>query len=298
MHNFPAAHSMDTEWFAVDADGNIGIFDSGEGGAIPESNTIFRVDAIKKGLDCAWLDDIHDLFWEWSKESDDRVINLNIPAIDILKGLGIDSWKPSSDVETTKKVRPKILPPSTSTPWVDEQEISNSKSVGSWGCADTHWLLVIAKIEADIFKILKNHSLRNRDYIVHFSGEPALIFLPHCPSTTLQMLFEKGYVHYAVPLKAYRNGLATLLGFFSYWHDYSSPFPYECDGQPIYPLKLDDLPEKLQDVVTWNWFDQARFSENRKLQPIEYMRCNTWGRTKWWVDTQGSEREGHPHDRS
>ncbi len=31
----PAAHSMDTDWFAVDALGQIGVFDSGEGGGVP-----------------------------------------------------------------------------------------------------------------------------------------------------------------------------------------------------------------------------------------------------------------------
>jgi hypothetical protein len=31
----PAAHSMDTVWFAVDADGCVGVFDSWEGGAVP-----------------------------------------------------------------------------------------------------------------------------------------------------------------------------------------------------------------------------------------------------------------------
>lgn len=36
MLDFPAAHSMDTEWFAINADGNIGAFDSGEGGAVPQ----------------------------------------------------------------------------------------------------------------------------------------------------------------------------------------------------------------------------------------------------------------------
>jgi hypothetical protein len=35
MKDYPAAHSMDTEWFAVDADGNVGIFDSSEDGAVP-----------------------------------------------------------------------------------------------------------------------------------------------------------------------------------------------------------------------------------------------------------------------
>ncbi len=34
----PAAHSMDTAWFAVDAHGHIGVFDSGEGGGVPEAH--------------------------------------------------------------------------------------------------------------------------------------------------------------------------------------------------------------------------------------------------------------------
>ncbi len=32
----PAAHSMDTAWFGVDADGNLALFDTGEAGAFPE----------------------------------------------------------------------------------------------------------------------------------------------------------------------------------------------------------------------------------------------------------------------
>jgi hypothetical protein len=34
--DFPAAHSMDTEWFAVDAAGHVAFFDSGEDGHVPE----------------------------------------------------------------------------------------------------------------------------------------------------------------------------------------------------------------------------------------------------------------------
>jgi hypothetical protein len=33
--DYPAAHSMDTAWFAVDADGSVGRFQSGESGAVP-----------------------------------------------------------------------------------------------------------------------------------------------------------------------------------------------------------------------------------------------------------------------
>jgi hypothetical protein len=35
--DFPAAHSMDTMWFAVDAQGHIGSFNTGEAGALPDS---------------------------------------------------------------------------------------------------------------------------------------------------------------------------------------------------------------------------------------------------------------------
>jgi len=33
--DYPAAHSMDTWWFAVDAEGYVAVFDSGECGAVP-----------------------------------------------------------------------------------------------------------------------------------------------------------------------------------------------------------------------------------------------------------------------
>lgn len=33
--DFPAAHSMDTAWFAVDREGNVAVFDTGEAGAVP-----------------------------------------------------------------------------------------------------------------------------------------------------------------------------------------------------------------------------------------------------------------------
>lgn len=33
--DFPAAHSMDTTWFAIDQEGNLGIFESRENGPVP-----------------------------------------------------------------------------------------------------------------------------------------------------------------------------------------------------------------------------------------------------------------------
>src|SRR5262245_21233479 len=36
--DFPAAHSMDATWFAVDRDGHVGVFESGEPGAVPKKS--------------------------------------------------------------------------------------------------------------------------------------------------------------------------------------------------------------------------------------------------------------------
>jgi hypothetical protein len=36
--NLPAAHSMDTEWFAIDDHGHVAVFDSGEGGGVPHAH--------------------------------------------------------------------------------------------------------------------------------------------------------------------------------------------------------------------------------------------------------------------
>ena len=37
--DYPAAHSMDTTWFAMDIDGHVAVFDSGEPGAVPAGAT-------------------------------------------------------------------------------------------------------------------------------------------------------------------------------------------------------------------------------------------------------------------
>lgn len=50
MKDYPAAHSMDTTWFAVDADGKVGRFESSEDGAVPLAAAL------------AWVDPSFDVF--------------------------------------------------------------------------------------------------------------------------------------------------------------------------------------------------------------------------------------------
>lgn len=57
---YPAAHSMDSGWFAVDDDGNVAHFDTGEGGAMPAAAELVTGEASAMGEDgwafvMAWL---------------------------------------------------------------------------------------------------------------------------------------------------------------------------------------------------------------------------------------------------
>ena len=48
--DFPAAHSMDTEWFAVDADGQVALFISGENGSVPDDVLPGDIDEVLEAL--------------------------------------------------------------------------------------------------------------------------------------------------------------------------------------------------------------------------------------------------------
>jgi hypothetical protein len=48
--DFPAAHSMDTEWFAVDRDGQVALFLTGENGSMPKRAQAVSMDEVLRAL--------------------------------------------------------------------------------------------------------------------------------------------------------------------------------------------------------------------------------------------------------
>jgi hypothetical protein len=85
--DFPAAHSMDTEWFAVDAEGNVGLFDSSEDGAVPnraatlggaaepsfDAYTFYAGVAARRFAAGAWEHTDHDRSWCATQEAAERI---------------------------------------------------------------------------------------------------------------------------------------------------------------------------------------------------------------------------------
>lgn len=66
MDDFPAAHSMDTTWFAVDEAGHLGMFGSGENGHVPD---LAEIDDLARVL---WsrlhANQAEEDFWELEEE--------------------------------------------------------------------------------------------------------------------------------------------------------------------------------------------------------------------------------------
>lgn len=60
--DFPAAHSMDTEWFAVDKDGHVAYFETGEDGSVPNGATEVNLSEVLRALGSKLSEDDFESF--------------------------------------------------------------------------------------------------------------------------------------------------------------------------------------------------------------------------------------------
>jgi len=105
MKDFPAAHSMDTNWFAVDADGYIGYFDSSEGGAVPNT--------WKKAFQETKIEYSEDFLIAWKRSISSNVIeiktskDLTIGLLDLSEVLEIIDRAKNDYKRILKKIKSK-----------------------------------------------------------------------------------------------------------------------------------------------------------------------------------------------
>ncbi|MBW4621329.1 MAG: hypothetical protein KME17_18465 [Cyanosarcina radialis HA8281-LM2] len=235
MQDYPAAHSMDTDWFAVDVEGNLGFFSSSEGGAVPHN--------------------AHGMYLE------EFISELPTDERGILH-LAIDG---------------KVV--------ADEADLDGLWESIHFGRTIHDVLLVLAS-EDVIEELMPYVKWR-------FSGVEVVVFVQECADNKVQRLIESGKILRGKPwFEPFSN--AGVLGLFPYYCNCQFAIPYEQLDRPIAPLKFDSLSSEFQQKIAPVRFDSLRFSEAKEIQPIEHIRCNTWGGTQWWLDTQGQEHETHP----
>jgi hypothetical protein len=264
MQDFPAAHSMDTEWFAIDADGNIGIFDSGEGGAVPTSNN----------FNPCKIDGVDDLFVEMTKNLANRILPLKNPNKNLSEILTLNEFKKDID-----NLSYQIKNTRRSTSIHKPKHLYRTM----YGC----FLLVRSE---RVFADLKISAIDNA-YGLHFVGEDIIVFVSDCYSHILHELIDEGKI--LAGKMADIDSHMNLLGLFHYYSNSHTPSPYKLTNSPVYPLRFLDIPESVHPLIQKNKFGSLRFSRTKIIQPIEHMECNTWD-TKRWIDIKGQVHDQHP----
>jgi hypothetical protein len=227
----------------VDADGCVAMFDTGEGGAVPE-------DALRgeDGLDF--------LFAEIVKESEHRSISVDT----------------SGDIFLTEL---------TNTDATDYLHTSVYRG---------NVCNLILLLESDELIPKLGVEATDTGYTVRFAGEKTIVYVSKCLLANLQKLIadRKAVVVRSV-FCDFDYPLAAQFGLFEYEHDNHLLIPYHRKHVPQYPLKLEDLPDRLQTKIIEAGIDRIKFAESELVQPLEHTPCDAWGGTDYWIDTHGVE---------
>jgi hypothetical protein len=254
--DFPAAHSMDTTWFAIDADGYVGILNSGEGGAMPEDLTPFHPESIQ------FQSDLLEILAADNGKLIDR------SAVDI------DFILESASLKNSKKEIRKL------------EKLSKER-----GFIFSLYRLFVVASSPDVISQLQKQS----QFVIelYHDDSQSVFYTNNCGLDWLKDAVESGSITgftEDIPLEFNLN----LLGWYVYDRDGSSPTPYDRQRSPNKPINLEDLPTTIVQKMRITELPNIRFAETEAIQPIEHMPCRTWQMTDSWEGTDGEWHEELP----
>jgi hypothetical protein len=241
--DFPAGHSMDTDWFAVDKDGNVAVFDSGQEGAVPieiESQTF-------------WL----ELFEKYAK-----------PITPILKQLylgekTIENILQKCDVDTLHRI--------ISDEYAVDGCIFLLNEDKKWEDLDFERVLLKEKSFEDTVLCLSENMplyLMSDIYVIRKEFVDAIknkIIIKAC---NFSIFYDD------------EDGLTGVgkkdLGLFFYDHDSHDwrTEPYYKVLTPEIPLKASQIAPDLKDKIPH--FKEMSFENQYWIQPMEFFSCNSY----------------------
>jgi hypothetical protein len=255
MQDFPAAHSMDTTWFAIDADGCVGIFETNEGGAVPKDlpdieNEINLVDCLLKD----------------KPEIIKQVQPLKIESV--IEDINIESIQ---DIKNTIRR-------------YEELSRLHPESKNSWDNIEN---LVLILSKEQVIEDLKSQA----NLILRFTDEKIIVHIDKCDRKWLRRSIKSGAVLAAK--ETYLGHNLSWLGFYEYngWEDSGSYYRNYLLKEPIY---FNDLPPEIANNISFIKLPNIKFSETELIQPIEHLPCQTWGDSENWIDTNGVDHDRFP----
>ncbi len=245
--DFPAAHSMDSQWFGVDDEGNIAMFISGESGAKPK-HAVEEEDWDTTTLPI-YLDDfiaeqdgkIFSYYYGYRpiKEMDDR-FSQQIES-DCL------AWFSSPQVLVQLQADPKQL---------------------------------IAKKDQKSFR--KNLA----DLIDPLNHPLPIAVLKHASAQCLRELIKQKMIHrvwVGFRPETWRFGIFVFKHDTKYENRIAGP--YLPQQKPMHVLNFSHLPGEIRQRLCEVQFVGVKFTSCEMLQPFEYFECWSW--VSEWVDSIG-----------
>jgi hypothetical protein len=272
--DFPAAHSMDTTWFAVDAEGLVAIFETGEDGPAPEAALAQEVGRYEVAemlparsalsdvvVDFEGVARLYDSFQSPLSFARERAL-VFVEALDALRDdLARGTATP---IRSTKYFAALIEP-------FDDLTLtrlaSTGKLVGAYGfyhSIDPRQLAPKVSTFARIKQWFLGGS-QSSEQASAPSKEPAVYDPAQC-------------------------------GVFCYDHwDYQEEVaPYFRVRIPAKPISIADLPEELRALAELARFDNVRFADDGVVQPIEHFPCASWGEVENFLTSDLKTRLPYP----
>ncbi|MFK7768148.1 MAG: hypothetical protein AB8B55_13070 [Mariniblastus sp.] len=248
MEDYPAAHSMDSTWFAVDAEGNIASFETHEAGAAPDDAYIDQGALEPEELVTILTQT------EYVIDVDDLIVD---PDGDVYCR---KDWK-SNEMVKYRPSRPNITNEYSCLFWLKDETLFESENSNP----PKKWLGIIQRGPTPL-------------NIVRIPHPRAILgFVETIPVSVLNELktesaFHKCWLHF--------NFDCSRLGWFGFEHgdmfENWTSGPYQKTSVPKVPMKLEQLPEKLRAEISKAKLENANFTTDRTIQPFEHLPSGGW----------------------
>ncbi|MCA8997796.1 MAG: hypothetical protein KDA80_12445, partial [Planctomycetaceae bacterium] len=261
--DFPAAHSMDTTWFAVDADGHIGAFETEENGWVPASwmlkpagvQKFLAAEVGKHSDNCTFPEDyLTDVLpTDLALLNPSRVVqNLRLQS-SLTHIHERDLWL-FEDLEnpTARRKRRHPLPPDKLLEQELQAYLRNFRRYriqeidDLWIVTSADALTLRESIYSDSnFRVQFPRTLSLEDYLkLHLEGDCLGCFR-----------FEE-----------YKEFVFPLVGFYLFGGSLMPGNHYVREFVPLQPINVADLPRQFQDLFQLVVFDDIRFLETDILK--------------------------------
>jgi hypothetical protein len=267
--DYPAAHSMDTTWFALDKDGQIAAFESYEGGAVPNDAlsdqnadidplTAIASHTTKCGMIYALEDRRSPINQDFQHAPPQKPYKRPAPLT------AHSFWQNiASAFNFTSK--PAQIPPAESNPDSEAEKL----------IAPVMMLLPDLQIVA---AELANGTCQQ---VNGLNGK--LVLFMDLPIDLYRSIHDRGQCdgcYYMYDLPAAEDPLQPIYSQSGLYHyvccESQMAVPYGRLTIPERPLEVDELPSELQDRLAKVHFADLSFSKTPYIQPAERMPSYTW----------------------